>query len=211
MNNTGKQLQLMTNRFLPLRRFIRPIASAVALMAVAQLQPLSRTFAAAIHAPAPSAVKPHLVHANTHINPHLKGVDPPIHESREHEWRGSREHEWRESREHEWLEHHHAWHHWWYYHPWIAVHRGLGTIRGFVHSSSGAPMQGVHVVLRKPGGRIFVRYAMKHITSTDAGGNFVMAGVRAGGYRVLASRGRAKGHVQVGVQPGSVATVSVRI
>jgi hypothetical protein len=98
----------------------------------------------------------------------------------------------------------------WDYHAWMVLHRGLGTIRGLVHNG-GAPVSSARVVLRKPGGRSFVRVSMKHITFTDGGGDFLMTAVRAGRYRVVAFSGKLKGHSQVVVHPGSMSSVSINI
>jgi hypothetical protein len=106
---------------------------------------------------------------------------------------------------------HHPWHRRWDYHSWIVLHRGLGVIRGFVHAPDGAPMASAKVLLRHPNGSFFVHASMKHITYTDAQGNFMMVGVRAGHYRVFSQHGKQKGHAQTAVHPGLITNVAVKI
>jgi hypothetical protein len=106
---------------------------------------------------------------------------------------------------------HRVWHRRWDYHSWMVIHRGLGTIRGFVHAAEGEGLQGIRLALRHPGGRYFSRVSMRHITYSSAGGNFVMVGVRAGKYRIIASRAKLHGHSQIAVHPGSVSNVGIRV
>jgi hypothetical protein len=106
---------------------------------------------------------------------------------------------------------HHPWHRRWDYQTWIALHRGLGTIRGFVHAPSGAPMSSAKVWLRHANGAGFAVVSRKHITYADADGEFTMFGVRPGTYRVLAQRGKQHGHVRAAVHPGITANVAVKI
>jgi len=106
---------------------------------------------------------------------------------------------------------HHPWHRRWDYRTWIALHRGLGIIRGFVHGPAGGTAESAKVVLRHPNGSLFINFARKHVTYTDAEGNFTMVGVRPGRYRVFAQHGKAKGHAQTAVHPGFVSSVSVKI
>jgi hypothetical protein len=106
---------------------------------------------------------------------------------------------------------HHPWHRRWDYQTWMVVHRGLGTIRGFVHGPGGGAVTSAKVWLRHPNGAPFRLVSRKHITYADSEGNFVMFGVRAGRYRVLAQRGKEKGRVQIAVHPGLIAEASVKL
>jgi hypothetical protein len=139
-------------------------------------------------------------------NPHLRGVDHPAVIAR-HIDRTKTD----LARRKAWLAVHHPWHRRWDYYWWIALHRGLGSIRGFVHGPGGEPMSSATVVLRWPGGRIIANASRKHLTYTDADGNFTMLGVRSGRYRVFAVRGKQKGHVITAVHPGFTASVSVKL
>jgi Carboxypeptidase regulatory-like domain len=183
----------------------RKCAVQFALSVAMTLGTVVSSATAATSAIAPPAA-PH-VHVTTPFvrNPHLKGV-----ESRATHATSTTHKDDHGMRDHH-IDLHHAWRHRWDYESWMVIHRGLGTIRGVVHGREGAPMTSVHMVLRKPHGGTFVRVSRRHITYTDAGGNFFMSGVRVGKYRVLASRGKMRGHVQVAVHPGSTANVSVKI
>jgi hypothetical protein len=137
-----------------------------------------------------------------HKNPHLKGVDPAAATVRPTVTKKSHVED---------VAVHHPWHRRWDYQAWIALHRGLGTIRGFVHGGGGSPMESARVVLKKPGGGYFHIASRRHVTFTDAAGDFIMIGVRPGKYRVVASRGKIRGHVVTAVHPGLMASVSVKI
>ena len=106
---------------------------------------------------------------------------------------------------------HFGWHRWWSYHTFAVHHHGIGTIEGYVIDRSGRPAAGARVVLRKPGGHGFVQVALRHITTTNSAGAFVMFGVRAGKYRVVALHGKERGHEQVAVNPGRTSMGSIKI
>jgi hypothetical protein len=161
----------------------------LAMYATAGAVPMAPVAPPQIHRAPVAAVKnPHLKGvepaAATHVKPTVKKAQTPVHQT------------WRRR---------------WDYHTWIALHRGLGTIRGFVHGPAGGAMSTAKVLLRKPNGAFFASVARKHITYTDAQGNFMMVGVRAGSYRVVAFHGKLKGHVQIAVHPGFAANVSVKV
>jgi len=168
--------------------YAAPARAATSAVTVVPIPPVSH-----LHT-TPSLVK----------NPHLKGIEHPGERLKRPDHKDIHDHDRDDHL-------HHTWHRRWDYVSWIALHRGLGTIRGFVHGPSGSPVAAVHVVLRKPGGRIFVHASRRHVTYTDASGNFVMFGVRVGRYRVVAVRAKMRGHSQVAVHPGTMANVSVKI
>jgi hypothetical protein len=147
---------------------------------------------------------PQIHHAilELHKNPHLKGVDAAAARVRPTVTKKSRV---------ETAAVHHPLHRRWDYHAWIVLHRGLGTIRGFVHGVGGAPAASARVVLKKPGGGYFKVASRRHVTFTDAEGDFIMTGVRPARYRVVAIRGKIRGHVVTAVHPGLTASVSIKI
>jgi len=105
---------------------------------------------------------------------------------------------------------------WWYAGwdstAWIGLHRGTGVIRGVVRSASGSPVAGASVRLRDRYGHALRTTAAKHVTSTGAGGTFVMTHVRAGSYHVHADGdGGHQGHVALRLHSGEVATVAVKM
>ena len=106
---------------------------------------------------------------------------------------------------------HHAWHHRWSYHSWATVHRGLGIVQGLVQDASGRPVPLAIVMLKHPKGHPFARVAMRHTTRTNANGVFVMVGVRAGRYRVVAQKTPTRGHVQLAVHTGAMSTAQIKI
>jgi hypothetical protein len=106
---------------------------------------------------------------------------------------------------------HRAWHYHWSYHAWAVRHHGLGAIAGIVYDASGRPVPGARVVLKRPGGKYFANVHKRHATHTNASGAFVMKGVHAGRYRVVAHKAKARGHVQSSVATGNVSAVTIRI
>ena len=106
---------------------------------------------------------------------------------------------------------HHGWHHWWGYHTWVASRRGVGTVEGYVRDGHGRPMRMALVVLKTPKGASFKNVAKRHTTHTNAYGAFVMRGVRAGNYRVVAHSAKKHGHVLTAVRTGNMSAVAIRI
>jgi hypothetical protein len=98
----------------------------------------------------------------------------------------------------------------WSFSEWATLHRGLGTIRGEVHSSGGSPMANIRVALRSPAGKV-LKVSARHVTRTGSGGAFVMRHVRIGSYRVRASKGKTAGHVNLHVSGGRTAMAMVRL
>jgi hypothetical protein len=94
---------------------------------------------------------------------------------------------------------------------YIALHRGLATIRGDVLSFAGKPVVDCRVLLKKPGGRQFGIVSRRHITHTEADGSFVMLNVRPGTYRVVAVQPKRKAFVVRAVPANSVQVVALRI
>ena len=135
-----------------------------------------------------------------HGNPHLHGPAVPAAAHDKHH-------------EHDHDDHHHHWHSHWYgrWNAWayISLHRGLGSVTGTVEGGRGV----MQVNLRKPGGHTFKITAHKHIVYTAANGNFLMTGVRAGAYRIVAHEPGSKhfGHSQVHVHTGHTSTVGIRL
>jgi hypothetical protein len=146
-----------------------------------------------------STPTPPLHHATVLKNPHLKGVEHTeartIHPAKTKTQ----------------VAVHQPWHRRWDYQKWIVLHRGLGTIRGFVHGPTGGAIADAKVWLRHANGAAIRLVSRKHITYADADGNFIMSGVRAGKYRVVAVRGKLRGHIVTAVHPGLAAEVSVKI
>ena len=106
---------------------------------------------------------------------------------------------------------HRFWHTRWNYVAWVVVHRHLGTIQGTVTNASGIGIPGVKMLLRKPRGGVFASLGMKHIVHSDGAGHFIMAGVRAGRYRVMAFSGKTSGQSQVLVHSGGAVGVRVSL
>ena len=146
-----------------------------------------------------STPTPPLHHATVLKNPHLKGVEHTeartVHPAQPKSQ----------------VAIHHPWQRRWDYQTWIALHHGLGTIRGFVHGPAGGAIADAKVLLRRANGTAIRLASRKHITYADADGTFIMSGVRAGKYRVVALRGKLRGHIVTAVHPGVTAEVSVKI
>ena len=105
---------------------------------------------------------------------------------------------------------HRIWHHRWQYWHWLSSHRGSGTIVGTVVDKQEKPVAHAHVVLRSPRGR-YLKWSLKHVTTADSAGHFIMRRVRPGSYRVHSSSGKAHGNVPVHVHSGVVLHETVRI
>jgi hypothetical protein len=103
------------------------------------------------------------------------------------------------------------WHRSWSYHTFVAHHKGTGTVAGQVRGANGQPMRMARVVLKTPRGGTFKNVAKRHITHTNANGVFVMRGVRAGNYRVVAVMTKKRSHVETAVRTGSMSAVEIRI
>ena len=103
------------------------------------------------------------------------------------------------------------WHHHWSYHTWVVLHRGLGTVVGFVHDASGRPIANARVVLKAPKGGGFAKASRRHATQTNSNGGFMMAGVRHGGYRVVAIVGKTRNHVLTEVRVGGIERVAIQL
>ena len=97
-----------------------------------------------------------------------------------------------EEREHWWRHWHSHWRYRWDYVAWVDLHRGLGTVLGQVVNAGGGPIQFAQVNLRRWGGKTFLVRSSKHIVHTGPGGDFIMRGVRAGGYRIVAAAGASR-------------------
>jgi hypothetical protein len=106
---------------------------------------------------------------------------------------------------------HRAWRRRWDYHSWIALHRGLGVIHGTVRAAGGGGMTSAKVWLKHPNGSLIAAMSRKHVTYTDAAGNFTMMGVRAGRYRVVAQVGKKRSHRIAAVHPGNSAEVAIKM
>jgi hypothetical protein len=98
----------------------------------------------------------------------------------------------------------------WSFTDWAELHRGLGTIRGEVHTANGSPMSGVRVALRSAKGKV-LKASRRHVTRTSGSGTFVMKHVRIGSYRVRGTRGKASGHVAVKVHHGETSSATLKV
>ncbi|HTW93190.1 MAG TPA: carboxypeptidase-like regulatory domain-containing protein [Tepidisphaeraceae bacterium] len=106
---------------------------------------------------------------------------------------------------------HRYWHRRWNFATWAVLHRHLGTVNGIVRDASGQGVAGVRLALRKPRGGIFASLAMKHVVHSGPGGHFVMAGVRAGRYRIMAFVGKKGTHAQIVVHSGAAIGVTLGV
>jgi hypothetical protein len=92
------------------------------------------------------------------------------------------------------------------------VHRFAGNVSGVVQDARGQYVGGASVALAKAGGRRIRNAHLRHSTSTDSGGGYTMHGVRAGSYRVVASKkGAGKGHSGLAIGSGGVHRVDVHL
>jgi hypothetical protein len=173
---------------------VRLTASTIGLLASLGV---AGSLIAAGRAPAPA---PAIHHATPQTNRHLHGVtETHRDEHREDHHKREFHHHW-----------HHIWHDRWDYVLWLGAHRGTGTIIGSVRNSGEESVAGAHVVLRGPRGH-YLKWSMKHLTTTDSAGRFVMRHVRPGAYRLHASSGKASGNAQISVHSGTILHESVRI
>jgi hypothetical protein len=84
-------------------------------------------------------------------------------------------------------------------------------VEGYVRDGRGRPVAMASVVLKTPKGAWFKNVAKRHSTHTNANGVFVMRGVRAGNYRVVAQEAKKHGHVITAIHTGGMSTVSIKI
>lgn len=94
---------------------------------------------------------------------------------------------------------------------WIMFHRGYGRVEGVVTDTTGHAMAAARVLLKKPGGRMFVVVSRRHSGLTAGDGSFVMHRVRAGTYRVVAAVGKARAFVKFHLGTGQVETAVLRV
>jgi len=99
-----------------------------------------------------------------------------------------------------------------YYPRHVYAYHMVGTISGVVTGANGGGVTGALVRLAKPGGRRIKNPHARHTTSTNGGGTFSMHMVRAGSYRVVASRsGAGKGHSPVSIHSGGIHRVDIKL
>jgi hypothetical protein len=168
---------------------------------------------------APSHASPASVHhaGFGDRNPHLHGFHVERHETSTASGRHVIVDEHRHVFENHVL--HERWwkHHWYYtadageYVTWYRQHTGTGAIEGTVVGADNSAVANVKVNLRKPHGRIFLKRSLKHLTHTDAYGNFRMLGVRPGSYRLIASTAVGGAHVQIHVDSGVIERAELQV
>jgi hypothetical protein len=92
------------------------------------------------------------------------------------------------------------------------VHRFSGNVSGVVRDAKGQYVGGASVRLAKAGGRRIRNPHLRHSTSSDSGGGYSMHAVKAGSYRVVASKkGAGKGHSGLAIRSGGVHRVDVNL
>ena len=92
------------------------------------------------------------------------------------------------------------------------VRRFAGHVSGTVRDAKGSYVGGASVRLAKPKGRRIRNPHLRHSTVTDAGGGYTMHAVRAGSYRVVASKsGLGKGHSPLSIRSSGLHRVDVKL
>jgi hypothetical protein len=86
------------------------------------------------------------------------------------------------------------------------------TISGFVHSASGSGASGVSVRLAKANGKKIRNARARHTTTSRINGGYIMHAVKAGRYRVVASKvGAGSGHKVLTVKAHHVHHADVKL
>jgi hypothetical protein len=87
-----------------------------------------------------------------------------------------------------------------------------GSIRGTVAASGEQSTTGARVALQGPKGKKFRKPGLRHVTYVNSSGGFLMRNVKAGSYRVVATKsGVGSGHAQVGLKAGATQHVHVQL
>lgn len=92
------------------------------------------------------------------------------------------------------------------------THRASGAVVGIVRDAKGGYVSGATVRLAKAKGRPIRNARLRHTTKTDAAGTYSMRAVRAGRYRVVASKsGMGKGQHALSIHSSGTHHVDVKL
>jgi hypothetical protein len=92
------------------------------------------------------------------------------------------------------------------------VRRPTASLSGTIRDAKGSAASGVSVKLAKANGKKIRNARARHTTTTSSGGTYTMRAVKAGRYRVVASKtGAGSGHKGVGIKAGKSHHADVKL